>query len=425
RGVIPHLYPQPKNPGWVMLPFESFLENDPPAPLKLGLRELVGFKEGIVHLTLRDPRDLREMPANTKENINAMCLRGVRKMQSKEWAAIAHKLRPSVVAALSDTPFPVSTTQKRITKSIERTCIWLTDLVRPNPETGTRLQVLCPLQGLRSPQARRAFSKQLLEQVYEKHELEALAPHDSLDACLFGYVLECAPLRPALDLVDLLQASLTPLPSEKLRLATLTSNPSPRYADSQASETSPHEILALVDQVGIDLFDTDAWAIECAEVGVGFDFIFPAPSADVQRDIGHNFYLPTHANEFVPLSIDCCCPTCSAARSSDPISHSSIDDFPPPQSHIHTKAYVHHLLLTHEMSGHSLLVRHNMHIVERFFDGIRNILQTSPSSFKSEIERFRATYRVPIELMDTAYAEWARVEYERGKGRLARERERE
>ncbi|KAH8828050.1 tRNA-guanine transglycosylase [Flagelloscypha sp. PMI_526] len=358
------------------------------------------------------------MPANTKEIVNAMCLPGVRKMQSKEWASIAHQLRPSVVAALSDTPFPVSTAQKRITKSIERTSNWLVDLVRPHPKTGMRLQVLCPLQGLRSSQARRAFSKQLVEQVYEKHELEALAPHETLDACLFGYILECAPLRPTIDIADLLQASLTPLPSEKLRLATLTSNPSPQIADSKPSETSPHEILTLVDQVGIDLFDADSWAIECAELGVGFDFIFPAPSIDIQRDIGHNFYHPMHATEFVPLSRDCLCPTCSTTRPSDPIPHSSIDHFPPPQLHIHTKAYIHHLLLTNEMSGHSLLVRHNMHIVERFFDGIRGVLRTSPGSFKSEIERFRAAYRLPVELMDAAHIEWSRVEQERSQGQL-------
>jgi hypothetical protein len=59
-----------------------------------------------------------------------------------------------------------------------------------------------------------------------------------------------------------------------------------------------------------------------------------------------------------------------------------------------------------------------MHIVERFFDGIRGVLRTSPGSFKSEIERFRAAYRLPVELMDAAHVEWSRVEQERSQGQL-------
>ncbi|KAG2021374.1 hypothetical protein CC2G_006619 [Coprinopsis cinerea AmutBmut pab1-1] len=37
----------------------------------------------------------------------------------------------------------------------------------------------------------------------------------------------------------------------------------------------------------------------------------------------------------------------------------------------HTRAYIHHLLHTHEMSAHALLVSHNLAVVEAFLRGIR------------------------------------------------------
>jgi hypothetical protein len=46
------------------------------------LHEFLGFEpdQHLVSLSLRDPSDIREMPANTKDSVSAVCIRGVRKV---------------------------------------------------------------------------------------------------------------------------------------------------------------------------------------------------------------------------------------------------------------------------------------------------------------------------------------------------------
>lgn len=66
----------------------------------------------------------------------------------------------------------------------------------------------------------------------------------------------------ATTLNELLHASLDPLPIAKPRLVT--------------DVRSPHEILRLIRDIGVDVFDA-GWAVKAADIGVAFDFIFPVP----------------------------------------------------------------------------------------------------------------------------------------------------
>lgn len=62
------------------------LERQPPAPtLQTGenlLHTFLGFSESkhVLSVSLRDPIDERELPANGNKYINAVCIRGVRKV---------------------------------------------------------------------------------------------------------------------------------------------------------------------------------------------------------------------------------------------------------------------------------------------------------------------------------------------------------
>ena len=85
-------------------------------------------------------------------------------------------------------------------------------------------------------------------------------------------------------LTELLRASLDPLPADKLRIVN--------------SPASPHEILRLIRDVGIDLIDA-AWAQRAADIGIALDFHFPVPTPSSnncppprardggRRDLGH------------------------------------------------------------------------------------------------------------------------------------------
>ena len=466
------------------------LDHNPPIPtLQRGphpLHKLLGYRtdQHLLSLCARDPADGREMPANGKDHVSAYCIRGVRKaclqrifasarmfiflqVSPEQWNSYIRACKPDVVTALSDTPFtnpPYS--QKRIIKSLERSTAWLAELLRSdvkdvsvpdNEQTAPRTTVLVHMAGAQDERARRVFSEGLVETLYGK-DLDLIKPLKTLDEGLSGYIFDLVPLRAALPtkantqlesiVPRLLKASLLPLPSQKIRLVH--------------SPSSPHEILRLIKDVGIDLFDAP-FAQRAADLGIALDFRFPvsaAPSSTSQEcalvperdhkkcDIGHNIFSHVYAHDhsrLASLFLDaasvsglpddhpdhrhvCHCAACSPVTPESCIKHSTLDAFDPrdaPKPNLpYTRAYVHHLLHTHEMSSHTLLAMHNLTVMDRFFTDIRALLKEpdGESRFCAEVERFNEVYDGQLSIFDEAQAMWAKVERERGKGRLARER---
>jgi hypothetical protein len=117
------------------------------------------------------------------------------------------------------------------------------------------------------------------------------------------------------------------------------------------------------------------------------------------------------------------------------------------QKHHHTRAYIHHLLQTHEMSAHTLLAMHNLTVLDRFFGGVREVLGvlgSSPSAsgatpaeaeiedekmkkWTEEVDRFCENYdeMKSKQVFERARSDWKDVDRARGKGRLAREKEKQ
>jgi len=299
----------------------------------------------------------------------------------------------------------------------------------------------------------------------------------SLDDAITGYTLDLVPLRKALKsdteadntLVHLVQISLQPLPFEKPRIAN--------------SARGPQDILRLISAAGVDLFDSQ-WAVDLATFGVALDFVFPVPSSQTdppptrtrdngKTDIGHNLYDGKYATDFNRLStlfLDgqskssspnstnvvatgrrwCPCTACSPMSPRMQLKHSQADervpDPSPPLQYqpAHIRAYVHHLLHTHEMSAHALLTMHNLSVVDQFFADIRDVLERDGvDKFAQEVQRFRDWYDDDEVVSDVtrgsdevdkieivggimgreAKNDWASVDKARGKGRLAREKE--
>lgn len=407
---------------------------------------------------------------------------------------------------MSDVPFnSLPHSQKRISKSIERSAQWLSTILVPLNLSSTagvqdlqknasnlqnnssssvpRLNVFVHMVGGIKPAARSAFAAALLEPLESKEK--ELLRLETLDEGVSGYVFDLVPLRMAFgeeqaenmasnhrshlsSLADsfapLIRASLQDLPDTKLRLVNTV--------------RSPHEMLKLIRDAGIDLFDT-YWAQQAASWGVALDFCFPVPVAQDQqqavtgeietRQIGHNLYEERFAHEFTSLADSfvselefakrghessvpshiggslaeirvCSCAACSPTWSNHPLVHSTVDDVGratiEPASP-YTRAYVHHLLHTHEMSAHALLVMHNLTVMNAFMSGVRGVLERdrvkadgtllnedNPSSFAVEVGRFERTYDIRLQVLDEAKVSWAEVDFARGKGRLARERER-
>ena len=316
------------------------------------------------------------------------------------------------------------------------------------------------MAGGTSPAARQAFSQSLLEPLFDK-EAEAIKPLNSLDEGVAGYTFDLAPLHKSLSadplpydggttknsfmdatdlfstppnpsataqILSLIRTSLGPLPATKPRIVH--------------SAGSPHEILALIRDVGVDLFDAH-WAQRAADVGVALDFVFPAPvTATVPpREIGHNLYDKRYSHDFSSFADalrscsatkqddtrpPCLCMACSPSRPSEALKHSSVDEAPPLHTAVpYTRAYVHHLLHTHEMSAHTLLALHNLAVLDMFFAGVRRVLSERPEQFSEEITRFEQTYDGKLGVFAESRKDWNEVTLARGKGRLVREKEKQ
>ncbi|KAK0500025.1 tRNA-guanine(15) transglycosylase-like protein [Armillaria luteobubalina] len=462
RGVIPHLardqHKQCSSVRWVHVPFETFLEHKPPIPtLQTGqnpLHRFLGYPadKSVVSMSLRDPHDGREVPPNGNAFVSANSIRGIKRIPPEEWRSYVLTCKPDIVVPLSDTPFtPPPYSQKRLTKSIERSFTWLTHFLQAI-EGSHPLNIFVPLTGGGSIAARTAFSESLLETLHGK-DADMVKPLKSLDEGVNGYQLDLVPLRLALsgngpesiginkipvptnpdiktsDIVPLLRSSLSPLPAHKIRLVN--------------SAVSPHEMLTLIQQIGVDLFDAQ-WAQRAADIGVALDFTFPVCNrgarwrSNGKRDIGHNLFDHSYAEDFSPLancfvgeaarSGDvpvCVCGACSPVSPHTRISHSCLDESAPSGGEIgpaFTRAYLHHLLHTHEMSAHSLLVLHNLAVLDAFFAGVRETIRSLDSeALDLEISKFFQEYDEELAIFSESKTMWAEVEMARGKGRLTRE----
>ena len=386
-----------------------------------------------------------------------------------QWKAYIRACKPDIVTSLSDIPFtqrPYS--QKRIMKSLERSTAWLADLLSSAKDSNAYSNdgldshipnVFVHMVGAQDIRARRAFADGLVETLYGQ-DFELIKPLKTLDEGLSGYIFDLVPLKAAIlgaedessheTVLELLKASLTPLPPQKLRIAH--------------SSRSPHEILRLIGDVGIDLLDAP-FAQRAADLGIALDFRFPVfddPETVAQscppplkreytgRDIGHNLFSNTYAHDHSRLaslfldaasvselpdsherrSLVCPCAACSPVTPLEGTKHSAVDVLHPQDSSKvalnlpYSRAYLHHLLHTHEMSSHTLLTMHNLSVVDRFFADIRKILAQpdGETNFRQEVERFHNVYDESLVVFNEAQALWAKVERERGKGRLAREK---
>ncbi|KAG8778281.1 hypothetical protein FRC16_003892 [Serendipita sp. 398] len=497
RGIVKHLsrdnVQRARGVEWIHVPLEEFLEYPLPVPAlhpsPLPLHTFLTHppERHILSLSLRDPGDNRNMPANTNAWVQANTVRGVRKVSVEDWIQWARAIRPDLVWAFLDTPKSLlgsrqgevdeemrelvrgegrQTSQKRITKCLERSVAWtlrlMGGLVESSPdEPNTPIQrppIIVPLLGGCNPRARAEFSRSLIEKL-DNVDQQITKGLKKIDDAVTGYAFEMIdlPTNAYSTPVDLTfspesssegekeENSLTALVKASLRSLDKSK---PRIAHSTPS---PHVMLRLILECGIDLFDAP-WVAEAADLGIALDFEFPARNEpmgraasgvdsaktdDPQRLVGHNLFDERFAQDFGPLGeLGSCssCWTCHPTRVSERILHSKVDeeqwqdstDQRETSSTIRSfsRAYIHHLLHTHEMSAYALLHLHNLSVVDSFFANVRRLLISGDEKkFREEVVRFYRAYELPEGLFDEARVRWREVEDARGKGRLKRERE--
>ncbi|KAF8801904.1 hypothetical protein BYT27DRAFT_7341696 [Phlegmacium glaucopus] len=358
-------------------------------------------------------------------------LRGVRRLSPKDWRSYILTCQPDIVFSLSD----ISVTDPPYSQEKDY--------------EGHRTIIL-QMAGRTSIPARRAFAESLLERLHGP-EVEAIKPLEKLDDASESqrfYIISSRLPSPPPGVL------LCHLPVTKLRLINSTK--------------SPHEILQLVSTIGIDLFDAQwakgaprfeklhgvdfflqglanplpnpyrprvpglipgaplQWAQHAPDVGIALDFQFPVCGSEIRRtEIGHNLYDSKFSLDFNPLAntfrgvctadIDlpvCLCAACSPKSPSIRIFHGvhtpsndelkSKPQYKPP----FTRAYIHHLLHTREMSARALLV----------------LVSSSSEGWMKEVDRFMEMYDESLGVFEAAKLSWTEVDLARGRGRLVRER---
>lgn len=359
-------------------------------------------------------------------------------------------------------------------KSLDRGREWLIELLKSlkdassTPE-GWRPAVFLHLPGLATPMARQHFSRQTLIEKLFPPESTSLSPIKTLDDGVDGYSMDLVPIQLALDAIreknastasdgrtndlptipSLLETSLSPLPSTKPRVIT--------------GIESPHQLLCLISSIGADIVDSEYLVTKLASWGVGLDMEFPVRQKTAggkgKRQIGVNLYDEEYQMDFTSIGSSsfrgaleesspgddrpiCTCLACSPLspptstvlkHGLEPAISEAKEDVQERRKPPFTRAYIHHLLHTHEMSAHTLLTLHNHSVLSSFLSGVRDVIRQSASEagqdsetlFQKEVREFEETYDADLAVVKGAIKRWDEVDKARGRGRLKREKEKE
>ena len=257
-------------------------------------------------------------------------------LESVDYVEAVQKLRPDIVLGMSDV-VEHKPGIKRINKMGDRTEAWLKDLVEGvlDRDDGTPgSAIFAPILPIEEEQ--QLYYLQTLQEDYY-HKISGLVLHNARS-------------------IASIPASLRHLP----RVCT-------------ADLGSPHRLLEAISY-GIDLFMLP-FVGQATDAGIALDFSFPAPDltgASKSLPLGIDMWSTSHAMDTAPLRKGCCCYTCSN----------------------HHRAYLQHLLSAKEMLGWVLLQLHNHHVMDVFFEGIRQAIQGN--RFEEAHRGFCRTYEADL-----------------------------
>lgn len=267
---------------------------------------------------------------------------GRKKVDVNQFKAVLESFKPDMAECLCDTIPASGQTEKRIHKSVDRTLKFLDQCIEEKAKSKSLIScnLLGVIEGSSSETQRIRSAKETSKRPVAGFVLEGF----SSSVCNW-----CA----------LLEKTLEFLPDDKPRLIH--------------GVGSPEEVVLAVE-CGVDIFDS-CYPCQVAERGCALDIKWsrkrfkpeltysPSTSERIEgeqksshekeRDGGETMYEINlnhvrYGSDFTPLVSGCTCYCCTN----------------------HTRAYVHHLLVTKEMLSKVLLMIHNLHEYCQFFTGI-------------------------------------------------------
>ena len=333
----------------------------------IGGHKYLVLDEKILYLSYHDPAEFDASPVLAK-SLNMSALGGKRKIDAAGWVKLQSSFKAEMYTAMSfDVQFHAG--NKRLSKCVDATIAWLDELlplhsenkksVYPEGASSCAGSMFAVIQGGNNEFERRRCAKAITERI------ERYGPSQPIQGFVFGGF------------------GLDELPEERTQALKLTTSLLPdQYPRLLPSVETPEDVLEAVS-LGVDLF-SNSYPGRIAELGHALIFAyehFDSPPSDSQGtvpitmggdrnkiNLKDNFYeLDTD-----PLLKGCTCYACTK----------------------HTRAYLHHLINTHELLSTILLVIHNTHHYLAFFAAIRESI--SQNRFIDYRSAFTECYRRPL-----------------------------
>lgn len=271
--------------------------------------------------------------ANTDTSIAIQTSLGFSSLRSDDYVEAVQKLNPDIVLGLADYEYMKRPGVKRLEKMGDRTLSWTQDMLaglRGDGDRSPGTALFAPILPIEAGQ-----QSNYLDQLKED-----LADQTS------GIVLFDA-------------ASVNAIPAEMRSMPRL----------SLTEIRGPSGVL---DQIalGLDII-VPSFVGEATDAGLALSFAFPIsgrPANGQRLQLGINMWWKSYAADLTPIVDGCTCYTCSK----------------------HHRAFVRHLLDAKEMLAWVLLQMHNLHVMDVFFDGVRESIKSG--MFESERDVFEESY---------------------------------
>lgn len=359
-GAVPHLTSDVlkdsigKSPSMVHLTLETTIDQPGVETISKsscnGIKEFLGLEEYISYLSIQDPvQEIRE-GYNEEKSVSVWTPGGRKKIDVNLFMTVLQAFKPNIAECLCDTiPFSKQT-EKRIRKSVDRTLKFLDKCIEEKESKSlSSCYLFGVIEGSNSEKERIRSAKETSQR------------------SVAGFVLERFCSSTSCNWNHLLQKTVEALPDNKPRLIH--------------GVGSPEEVVLAVD-CGIDMFDS-SYPCQVAERGCALDINYSrkrfkpeltySPSAqdtlkqeqklpddnlnnssnETDKDKGTlyeiNLNHSRYSCDFTAIVSGCTCYCCTN----------------------HTRAYIHHLLVTKEMLATVLLMMHNLHEYCNFFAKIR------------------------------------------------------
>ncbi|KAF9180083.1 Queuine tRNA-ribosyltransferase subunit qtrtd1 [Haplosporangium sp. Z 767] len=409
------------------------------------LADYLHLQDLILLCDLRDyvsPNPAERLGPNTDRHVLLSTPKGIRQLTLDEYLQVVRQFRPDIVVAMADNVALEKVKEqqqqgktekqngagqdahapgeKRIKKSIERTLKWL-DQILLEREGKDGLAEDRKMEEEKRRKKEKKEKKRALDQQKNSEStantderqqpaatqpaVQAITTEPWSDVAVFAHVqgaqLEQERIRSAvetaarqgvdgyiIDASSLLaiknatttSAEISSLETkeEVLRLVKVSLEHLPPQKPRMVyGLQTPEDVLKAI-ALGVDLFDT-SYPYQLTEDGKASFYFFGDNVGAIPADINSksnnrwiNLWDEEHADKFVPILADCECYACKGGR--------------------HTRAYINHLLRTHEMLATVLLMSHNMYQYSKFFSNVRKSIQEG--TFEKHSQTFHARFGV-------------------------------